>query len=64
MKTKEEKLISLAIAAINHGISCDENIMKSYWNDPNEYFGDVYGYSLKTIEELLGTNFGYKEEWV
>ena len=64
MKTKEERLINLAKTAINHGIFCDESIMKSYWNDPNEYFEDVYGYSLEEIKELLGTNFGYEEEWV
>ena len=53
MNTKEEKLISLAKAAINHGLFCDQNIIETYWNNLNEYFEDVYGHSLKEINELL-----------
>lgn len=53
----------IAIAAIEHSIFCDSEILTEYFDDPNDYFQKTFGCTVKEAEEALGCKFNFGEAW-
>lgn len=53
----------IAIAAIEHSIFCDSEILTEYWDGPNDYFQRTFGCTIREAEEILGCKFDFGEMW-
>lgn len=53
---------NIAIAAIEHGIARDLNILEE-WDDADEYFMETYGCTLEDAEKILDHKFDIRGNW-
>lgn len=53
----------IAIAAIEHCIFCDGEILSEYYGSPDGYFKQVLGCTVKDVEEALDCKFYFGEVW-
>lgn len=51
----------IAIAAIEHSMFCDKDILTEYFDSPNDYFQKTFGCTVKEAEEILGCKFDFGE---
>lgn len=53
----------IAIAAIQHGIFCDLDILTEYWDNADDYFMETYGCTVEEAENALDCKFAIRGNW-
>lgn len=53
----------ITIAAIQHSIFCDSEILTDYFDSPNDYFQKTFGCTVQEAEELLECKFDFEYMW-
>ena len=54
----------IAMAAIEHSLFCDHEIFREYYDGPNDYCQQVFGYTLKEVEEALECKFDFGTKYI
>ena len=60
---KELTARNIAIAAIEHAIFCDADILTENWDSADEYFMEEFGCTVSDAEEALNCKFDIRNKW-